>query len=560
MLLLRLHTFDVFAGSRIDANDVAHVDKDRSLKLSSGFCFDWLANIGRRIALGSWLTVFNFQFNKVRRRHQNRIAIEKCHLTNHLVFQILPVVTNLVCRHFKLLERFVVHEDVRVAAFVEILHVRFVNLRFLKRIVPLERSIQRCATEQILEFANVHCIPFSRLFEFHTGHDVGLAIDLNFEPFSEITCFVSHDWSRSGVLGESGITCERVNDSYDDRIEVKILANPEQSVTSTSSWQQHMKSAVRSVDTLLSMVELERCAELPPEAKDFPVFVPLPFLQRIEKGNISDPLLRQVLPVAAEGQSPDHYSVDPLQEQSATLADGLIQKYRKRVLVIASAACAINCRYCFRRHFPYETAAIGDRRWIATADAIKADETINEVILSGGDPLSVADEKLANIFETVANIGHIKRLRIHTRLPIVIPQRVTDSLLESIWKFRKSKQGRQVIVVVHSNHENELDQTVCDSLRLIDESATQVLNQSVLLAGVNDNVQALVRLSERLLESNVLPYYLHQLDPIRGTAHFEVPIAKGIELVSAMRAQLPGYAIPRYVQELAGESSKTILA
>lgn len=322
-----------------------------------------------------------------------------------------------------------------------------------------------------------------------------------------------------------------------------------------------MKSAVRSVETLLSMVELgHRIGELPSEAKDFPVFVPLPFLQRMEKGNISDPLLRQVLPVADEGDSPDHFSVDPLEEQAATLADGLIQKYRKRVLVIASAACAINCRYCFRRHFPYETAAIGDIRWQATVEAIAADETINEVILSGGDPLSVADEKLSNIFETVANIDHVKRLRIHTRLPIVIPQRVSDSLLESIWKFRKSKQGRQVIVVVHTNHENELDQAVSDSLRLLGESATQVLNQSVLLAGVNDNADTLVRLSEKLLESNVLPYYLHQMDPIRGTAHFEVPIATGIELVDAMRAQLPGYAVPRYVQELAGEASKTILA
>jgi EF-P beta-lysylation protein EpmB len=352
-----------------------------------------------------------------------------------------------------------------------------------------------------------------------------------------------------------------VNDSYDDHIEVKILANPEQSVTTTSSWQQHMKSAVRTVETLLSMVGLEeQIAELPPEAKEFPVFVPLPFLQRMENGNAADPLLKQVLPVAEEGHSPDHYSLDPLQEQSATLADGLIQKYRKRVLVIASAACAINCRYCFRRHFPYETAAIGDSRWVEMAEAIRADETINEVILSGGDPLSVSDKKLASIFETVANIDHVKRLRIHTRLPIVIPDRITDSLLDSIWKFRKSAHGRQVVVVIHSNHENELDQQVSDSLRMLNESATQLLNQSVLLAGVNDNVEALVRLSERLMESDVLPYYLHQMDPIRGTAHFEVPIARGIELVDAMRAQLPGYAVPRYVQELAGEANKKILA
>ena len=322
-----------------------------------------------------------------------------------------------------------------------------------------------------------------------------------------------------------------------------------------------MKRAVRSVDKLLSMVGLEPpTAGLPAEARDFPVFVPLPYLERIEKGNEADPLLRQVLPVSEEAHSPSHFSTDPLGEQAATLADGLIQKYQKRVLVIASAACAINCRYCFRRHFPYETAAIGDRRWTETLNSIEADSSVNEVILSGGDPLTVADAKLVEVFERIANIEHVQRIRIHTRLPIVIPQRVTDGLLEMFWRFRKSRVGRQVVAVVHSNHANELDDAVCDSLRLLGESATQVLNQSVLLAGVNDEANVLVELSERLLSANVMPYYLHQLDPIKGTSHFEVPVEKGLELIRSIRARLPGYAVPRYVQELAGESSKTVLA
>ena len=322
-----------------------------------------------------------------------------------------------------------------------------------------------------------------------------------------------------------------------------------------------MKQAIRSVDGLLSAVGLEsESRELPPEALDFPVFVPIPFLQRIEKGNLSDPLLRQVLPVAAEGKSPEHYSTDPLGEQAATLSDGLLKKYQKRVLVIASGACAVNCRYCFRRHFPYETAAIGQERWSETIAAVAADDSINEVILSGGDPLTVSDGSLERIFARIGEIEHVQRIRIHTRLPIVIPQRVTDRLLESIWGFRKSRTGRQVIVVVHSNHANELDDAVCDSLRLLHQSATQVLNQSVLLARVNDDADTLVNLSERLLVANVLPYYLHQLDPIHGVSHFEVSVEKGQQLVTAIRARLPGYAVPRYVQELEGEPNKTVLA
>lgn len=342
---------------------------------------------------------------------------------------------------------------------------------------------------------------------------------------------------------------------------MKILANPERSVTASLNWQPYIKSAIRSAEALLKAVDLESAIEdLPPEARAFATFVPQPYLDRIEKGNLSDPLLRQVLPQSAEGHSPEHFLADPLGEQAATVKDGLIQKYNKRVLVIASAVCAINCRYCFRRHFPYETAALGSSRWQEIIAAIQSDASLNEVILSGGDPLTITDEKLQEIFELIADVKHIERIRIHTRLPIVIPQRVTDEFLAVMQKFRESRAGRQVIVVVHANHANELDDQVCQSLRRLGESASQVLNQSVLLAKVNDNVDALVDLSQRLLAANVIPYYLHQLDPILGAAHFEVPIERGVELITAMRAQLPGFAVPRYVQELAGEPAKKVLA
>lgn len=325
-----------------------------------------------------------------------------------------------------------------------------------------------------------------------------------------------------------------------------------------------MKSAIRSTEKLLSAVELDHLIDengaVPAGADQFSVFVPLPFLSRIKKGNVNDPLLRQVLPIAAEDESPAHFSTDPLGEQAATLQDGVLQKYQRRVLVIASSACAINCRYCFRRHFPYETAAIGDARWQKTIDQIAADPSVNEVILSGGDPLTVSDQKLESIIERIAAVPHVVRLRIHSRLPIVIPQRVTSRLTSALKNFNQSQAGRQTIMVVHCNHANEIDSDVQQSLEQLSVACTQLLNQSVLLAGVNDNDDALVNLSERLLASHVLPYYLHQLDPIEGAAHFEVDIEKGLRLVAAMRARLPGFGVPRYVQEIAGEPNKTVLA
>lgn len=357
------------------------------------------------------------------------------------------------------------------------------------------------------------------------------------------------------------------------KVAVKILTTydnsvaaiePQESRCSAANWQQLMKSAIRSTEKLLSAVGLDHLDDenlfSPRSAEQFPVFVPIPFLNRMEKGNFNDPLLRQVLPIASEEESPAHFSTDPLGEQDATLRDGVLQKYQRRILVIASSACAINCRYCFRRHFPYETAAIGDSRWEKTIEQIASDPSVAEVILSGGDPLVVTDEKLALIVQRIAEVPHVVRLRIHSRLPIVIPQRVTPSLLELLQEFNQSRSGRQSIFVVHCNHANEIDGDVQHSLQRLSSACTQLLNQSVLLAGVNDDEDALVQLSERLMASSVLPYYLHQLDPIMGAAHFEVDVEKGRRLIAAMRAQLPGFGVPRYVQEIAAEPNKTVLA
>ena len=322
------------------------------------------------------------------------------------------------------------------------------------------------------------------------------------------------------------------------------------------TWQQQMKSAIRDLSSLGERlgikVDPEKTAK--PTAQ-FPVFVPLALLERMENGNANDPLLLQVLPVAQENQSPKHFSIDPLEESAATLQPGLLQKYQGRVLMIVTGACAVHCRYCFRRHFPYQQSPTSMAQWQSAIDEIAADESIEEVILSGGDPLTIVDEKLAELVAALDSIEHLKRLRIHTRLPIMIPARVTEGLVEML-----SESRLQSFMVIHANHENELDDSVAEALDQLASAGVTLLNQSVLLRGINDDSEALIGLSKRLLQLRVLPYYLHQLDQVVGTSHFEVSPQRGIELIEAMRAALPGYAVPRFVKELPGEPNKTVWA
>ena len=335
-----------------------------------------------------------------------------------------------------------------------------------------------------------------------------------------------------------------------------ILTTQSDSVRAgTGTWQQQMKWAIRDLNSLLRHLDLPPDPSLGAEATtDFPVFVPLPLLSRIRRGDVNDPLLRQVLPVRSEDDSSAGFSLDPLRETQATLTPGLLQKYVGRVLLVATGVCAIHCRYCFRRHFPYGQSPASIAQWEPAIARIEADESIEEVILSGGDPLTMVDDRMGELIGRLSQISQLKRLRIHTRLPIVIPQRVTSGLTEILSQCRL-----QTIVVIHANHARELDDFVAEALRRLSDVGVMLLNQTVLLRGVNDCEKALIDLSQRLLECQVIPYYLHQLDPVLGTSHFEVPRERGLKLIEQMRAALPGYAIPRYVKELDGEPNKTIL-
>jgi len=325
----------------------------------------------------------------------------------------------------------------------------------------------------------------------------------------------------------------------------------------SASWRHAMKTAIRDP------IELCRTLELPVMFEEgavhassaFPVFAPRAFVDKMESGNPHDPLLRQVLPLTEELVDAPGFVSDPVDDNSATLTPGLLRKYQGRALMITTGACAVHCRYCFRREFPYDLAPKSIDDWRPALDQIESDATLEEIILSGGDPLTLVDEQLTQLSEALARIRHVKRLRIHTRLPIMIPGRVTNDLVALL------RESRFVpIVVIHANHAAELDESVASSLARLTDSGIPLLNQAVLLRGVNDNIDALANLSRRLIHLRVMPYYLHQLDRVAGAAHFEVSQKRGRELVAQLRKLLPGYGVPRYVQETPANLSKTVLA
>jgi EF-P beta-lysylation protein EpmB len=318
------------------------------------------------------------------------------------------------------------------------------------------------------------------------------------------------------------------------------------------SWQAELKAAVRDPAELLRLLELAPAAMGPP-ASAFPLLVPRGFVARMRKRDANDPLLRQVWPSSAELVPAAGFSADPVREQGLA-AHGLIQKYRGRVLLIASGACPLHCRYCFRREFPYSAQLAARADWGPAIAALRNVADAKEAILSGGDPLSLSNRRLADLVARIADTA-VTTVRIHTRFPVAIPERVDDGLLRVLRGTRL-----ETVLVVHSNHANELDAGVERALAALRPALTALLNQSVLLRGVNDDVETLATLSERLLACGALPYYLHLLDRVAGAAHFDVDEARAKGLIAALRARLPGYLVPRLVRETPAELSKTVVA
>ncbi|WP_240502520.1 EF-P beta-lysylation protein EpmB [Methylocaldum sp. 14B] len=324
-------------------------------------------------------------------------------------------------------------------------------------------------------------------------------------------------------------------------------------VSMKTPWQAELADSFTKPADLFAFLELDEIhqAEFLEATDRFSFRVTQSYARRMSKRNPRDPLLLQVLPDAQELIDHPNFANDPVGDLKAVTAPGVLHKYHGRMLLITTGACAIHCRYCFRRNFPYDANMIGKRQEQDAVDAIRSDLSINEVILSGGDPLVLSDERLAQLIQKIGEIQHIRRLRIHTRLPVVLPNRITTELIAALTEARLKS-----VVVIHANHANEFDHDVNDALNALQKAGITLLNQTVLLKGVNDDAETLVRLSETLFENGVLPYYLHVLDKAQGTSHFDLSTEDALAIYQVMREALPGYLLPKLVREEVGRPYK----
>jgi L-lysine 2,3-aminomutase len=320
------------------------------------------------------------------------------------------------------------------------------------------------------------------------------------------------------------------------------------------SWQKNLAQGFASVTELLTYLELPLTTGNVLAEKQFPSRIPLGFAKRMQKGNPVDPLLLQVLATGNELLEKEGYSIDPLHESNANPIRGLIHKYYGRVLLTLTGVCAVNCRYCFRRHFPYQNNNPGRNGLKDICDYIAQDESISEVILSGGDPLLASDLVLGELIRQLEQIPHVHTLRFHTRIPIVFPERIDKGLLTLLENTQLNK-----VMVLHCNHAQELDDSVRQVLHGLRQSGCHLLNQTVLLAGINDNAHVLASLSQALFSYGVIPYYLHILDKVTGASHFDLSFDRVQVIYKQLQNQLPGYLLPRLVREEPGKQSKTLL-
>lgn len=322
-------------------------------------------------------------------------------------------------------------------------------------------------------------------------------------------------------------------------------------------WKKELANAVTSVTDLLEQLELGHYLQIADPQPDFKCLATNSFIKKMQPGNINDPLLRQILPLNQENSlTVQRYgAIDPVGDINAEVSPGLLHKYHGRALLVSTGACAIHCRYCFRRSYPYQQSSCTGK---AVKDAIQyldSHDEIEEIILSGGDPLTLDNNKLADLISTLESIRHVQTLRIHTRLPVVLPSRINSGLLKLLQSTRF-----QVVMVIHANHANELQHAEQTKLNQLHKTGISLLNQSVLLNGINDNAESLIQLSKRLFQCHTLPYYLHLPDPAKGAMHFSVSKKTALHLKSQIEQQLPGYLVPKLVQEIAENKAKTAIS
>lgn len=331
---------------------------------------------------------------------------------------------------------------------------------------------------------------------------------------------------------------------------------PSRTAVQPPHWQRELARAVTDPAELVRLLRLDPALVEPARraGRQFRLRVPRGYVARMRPADPADPLLRQVLPLGVEEADVAGFGADPVRDIAAMAASGVLHKYRGRVLLTTTGACAVHCRYCFRRHFPYADANPSINSWQPALEYLAADDSVEEVILSGGDPMTLSDEKLGALIDALAALPHVRRVRVHTRLPIVLPERITSELCARLTATRL-----QAVAVVHANHANEIDARVNDAFEALRAAGVTLLNQSVLLKTVNDDADALCALSEALFSAGVLPYYLHLLDRVAGARHFEVEEENAHRLWEQMQARLPGYLVPRLVREVPGAPAKTIV-
>ncbi len=339
--------------------------------------------------------------------------------------------------------------------------------------------------------------------------------------------------------------------------QTKLQAHRESAPSDLPVWQASLAQAITDPAELLNILGLDP-ALLPAAqvaAKLFPLRVPRGFVARMEHGNPDDPLLRQVLPLGAETLQTPGFVTDPVGDMASRIAPGVLHKYRGRALLISTGACGVHCRYCFRRHFPYGEDTASSQHWQSALAAIQQDTSIRELILSGGDPLSLNERRLRELSQGLLHIPHLKRLRIHTRQPVVLPERVDTELLHWLDSINLQK-----VMVLHINHPREISDEVIQACQALARHGVTLLNQSVLLKGVNNSATVLTELSETLFATGIQPYYLHLLDPVQGAGHFDVPVHEAQTIMNTLQAELPGFLVPKLVRELPGHASKTPVA
>ena len=530
---------NVLTGPGIHAHDFALLDKEGHPNHGTGCELGGLDAALRRIPFEARIGLDDLQFDKIRRHDgQGRIVPERDR-AHVLLFEPLLGLAHRCGVRGVLLEGIGKHEMPELAIGVEILHLLVENVCRLHGFPRLEGLVKHSTGLQIADAHPVERLTLAGLHKFVLDNGTGITVKQDLEAGTKLIGTIR------GHL-DSGLRFPVADAKLD-------IVPPAGRHDKPPRWREELASAVTDPE------ELRRRLGLPETllpgmrraARLFPLRVPEAWIARIRPGDPADPLLRQVLPLDREAEARPGFGPDPVGDLSARIGSGILQKYAGRALLIATGACAVHCRYCFRRQFPYAAETASRARFRNALEALGKRPDIREVILSGGDPLSLSDDRLAELVAGLEAIPSIRRLRIHTRLPVAVPSRVDERLLNWLGATRMD-----VVVVLHVNHPRELDGPTREAIAGLRGSGAVLLNQAVLLAGVNDSEDALLDLSEALFDCRVMPYYLHMLDPVEGAAHFFVPSERAVSLHAALMRRLPGFLVPRLVRELAGTPHK----